>query len=314
MNRVPDITLSICTRDRPEELLKTLEVLREVRCTAAWELLVVDNGREDAGLRERAGSLGPFSACEMRWVREPRPGVSHARNLALESARGKILVFIDDDVDCAPRFLEEHFRAFSDPAVHATGGRIVPRLPAGSPAWLVNGIEQEIGGPTARYDFGDRVQEILGQEGVRPGLSLPVTCNCGLRRGLALQVGGFRTDLGWTADGKRIGGEDTELFSRIGKLGGRMLYLPHAKVVHRIREERVTRSYFRQWNIAYGRASVRMKERPGLWKGLGIVCEQLVRYVRYAWVPARWLRDPVLERTRKKYRAAGKILEILRFP
>jgi len=309
----PSLTLAICTKDRPEELRKTLETLREVRCSAAWELLVVDNGQGGAGLGGAWTGPAFRPACEIRCIREPRPGVSHARNRALAEARGDLLVFVDDDVDCTPGFLEEHYRALSDPAVHATGGRIVPRLPPGSPDWLVDGLGREIGGPTARYDFGDREQEILERARVRPGLSLPFTCNCGVRRGLALKAGGFRTDLGWTADGRRIGGEDTELFSRMRNLGGRMLYLPGATVVHRIREERVTPSYFRQWNVAYGRASVRMKGRPGFWRGLGIVCGQLFRYLRYALVPARWLRGPVLERQRKKYRAAGKILEVLRF-
>ncbi len=312
MSQPPVITLSICTRDRRQELVKTLKSVREIRCSAEWELLVVDNGRDDDGSCEMAMGLAPSSACAVRCVKESRPGVSYARNLALEKGGGELLIFIDDDVDCAPQFLEAHLQAFSDPTVHATGGRIIPRLPPTAPAWLREGLDKEVGGPTARYDFGEDVKEIIAAGEVRHPYTLPFTCNCGIRRGLALQVGGFRTDLGWTAEGKRIGGEDTDLFSRIGRLGGRMLYVPEACVVHRIREERTTRSYYRQWNIAYGRASIVMKGRPGFWKGAALICEQFIRYVRYSFMPARLVRVPVMRRYQKRYRALGKILEILR--
>jgi len=307
----PVVTLSICTRHPGEALCRTLETIKLIRCSVGWELLVVDNGSDD-GSYETAREKLPTLSCAVRLVREPRRGVSHARNLALEAGKGDILVFIDDDVDCTPGFLESHVQAFSDQSVHATGGRITPRLPPGAPQWLKQGLHQEIGGPTARYDFGNEVLEIKHPLDPLDQLTLPFTCNCAVRRNLALQVGGFRTDLGWTESGKRIGGEDTDLFSRMGELGGKILYLPAAAVIHRIRQERTTKAYYRQWNISYGRASIVMKGRPTFWKGLGKVIEQLLRYFRYTFLPVGLLRGHRPTRYQKKYRAIGKVLEILR--
>jgi len=304
--RSRDVSLAICSLNRRADLLETVGRLREQRCDASWELLVVDNGSED-GTWEAAREFASTSPFPMRVIREPRRGVAHARNLALEQGAGEILVFVDDDVDCDPGLLKSHLRAFLDSSVNATGGRIQPRLPENTVDWLRKSIHEEVGGPTTRYDFGDRVAEIT----VRGRIALPISCNLGLRRALALRVGGFRPDLGFTAEGKRIGGEDTELMIRMSRLPGKILYLPDAKVVHRVQADRVTEAYYKVWNIAYGRASVRMHGRYGPVLGLLKILEQLFRILRYSVLPWSLFRDSRAKRCRKRYQALGRILELL---
>ena len=302
---VPRLEVAICTLNRCSDLLTTLRGLEKQRCAFEWEILVVDNGSEDGSLGAAQDFAGK-SELRIRSIREPRRGISFARNHALKTATGEILVFIDDDMDCDPGLLESHLRSFEDPSVMATGGRILPRLPSSTPGWLAAALDEEIGGPTGRYDFGDEVVEITPESGI----ALPFSGNLGLRRSVALQVGGFRTDLGWTEDGKRLGSEDNDLLRRIRRLGGKTLYLPTAKVIHRVQAERVSKAYYRTWNLGYGRSSVIMRGRLDPVTNIAKIVEELFRIIRYSAPPSLFF-DSKAKRLRKRYQAMGRILQLI---
>ncbi len=310
MNRVETLPskacLAVCTLNRCTDLLKTLEQIEKQRCSVPWELLIVDNGSRDNSL-EAARAFAKNSSLRVRVLSEPRRGISYARNRALREGKGDILAFVDDDVDCDPHLLEAHLDAFQDPSVTATGGRIVPRLPENAPGWLTDSLHKEVGGPTTRYDFGDEVLEIK----LKGDIALPISCNLGLRREAALEAGGFRLDLGWPPGGRRIGGEDTDLMKRLLTGGARLLYLGRATVVHRVQPERATLAYYWTWNIANGRASVRIREQPGRLMTLLRTVEQLFRILRYTVLPWSLIVDSRATRLRKRYQALGRILELL---
>ena len=78
----------------------------------------------------------------------------------------------------------------------------------------------------------------------------------GLRRDIAREAGGFRTDLGWGA--AWMPGEETDLMLRLWRRGGRLRYVPDAVVDHHILESRVTWDYYQHWQRGLGRALVRM--------------------------------------------------------
>ncbi len=302
-------TIAICTLNRKSDLLRTMKGLEGQRCGSAWELLVVDNGSLDGSFQAADRFARKTPLC-VRVVQEPTRGVSHARNRALREAEGEVLVFVDDDMDCDPGLLQAHLEAFVDPSVLATGGRILPRLPDNAPEWLRASLEEQIGGPLGRYDFGDQAAEIFP----RGRIPLPFSGNLALRRRVALEMGGFRTDLGWTEDGRRIGGEDMELMKRFRCRGGKIIYLPDALVIHRVQPERATLTYCRVWHFGQGRASILMRGRPGPLMAVLKVIEQLFRLLRYSILPWSLLRDSKAKRLRKRWQAVGRLLELVRVP
>jgi len=134
-----------------------------------------------------------------------------------------------------------------------------------------------------------------------------------MRRSAALDAGGFREDLGYSpAHGRILMSEDNELFQRMHGRGGRVLYLPDAEVVHRVRPEAATLSYYRTWNIGYGRSSVLMRGRSGPLRTGFRVLGQLFRIVRYTLSPFQWVFGSRAVGIRKRYQAVGRILELLR--
>lgn len=300
----PEISVAICTRNRGASLALTVASLSQTPAWLRWELLVIDNASED-DTQTRLRSIEADYPAPVRILSEPQIGLAKARNRALREARGEIVLFLDDDVTCEKGVVESHFNAFKDPAVVATGGRIVPNLPDDTPRWFRDEVFSNSGGPTARYDFGDEPGEV--GIGVRP---LPIGAHFGIRREIARGRGGFDESLGWGLSS--IPGEETRLMDQIRAYGGRILYVPDAIVHHRIPPERTTFAYFDQWFERLGRFEALRSGRPmGLlrWKSIA----------QAAFRMGKWRLRLVVEgdpRRRIKYyrrlaRARGRWLELM---
>jgi len=293
------LTVAICTRNRRASLVRALASLARQESSADWDVLVVDNGSED-DTRDAVAALGRDFPVRLALVSEPDHGLSHARNRALRDANGRAVVYIDDDVTLRAGWVEAHARALAGPDVLATGGPILPVLPEGLGAEWRAFLEGELGGPTGRYDFGREPQEIPGPRGIL----LPFGGNLGVVRSLALEVGGFRTDLGWGP--RRIPGEETEFLRRLRRLPGRILYVPDAALDHHLDAARTSPDAYLRWNRSYGRALVRLRPPRRAGERIARIGRQLLRALWWT------LRGRDLRSRRESERSLGQLLELLR--
>jgi glycosyltransferase involved in cell wall biosynthesis len=220
----------------------------------AAEVLVVDNGSTDAtpAVAERWAARLP-----LRRVVEPRTGLSHARNRALDMGRSDVVAFLDDDVLVAPGWLEALRRAFErrseDGMVPLGGlaGRVDLRWPGGRPGWLPDSREVWF----ARLDLGEQPR-VLGDR------EYPVGANMAVRRSAAAEVGGFDPDLGYS--GKRLlGNEEVDFVDRLRRAGYAVAYEPAMCVDHVVEGDRVSRRYLLRRIYSQGRSDVRMEQRDG---------------------------------------------------
>lgn len=133
----PRIVIAMATYRRPELLPTVIEALcaQATSVRPAAGIIVVDNDPE-AGAR---ATVQRFADRGVRYVHEPEPGISAARNRALvEAADADALVFIDDDELPAAGWLRELTRswlawdcaAVAGPVQHECAGPVDPWIRA----------------------------------------------------------------------------------------------------------------------------------------------------------------------------------------
>jgi glycosyltransferase involved in cell wall biosynthesis len=115
----PSCTVVICTRNRPKLLDRCIAALRRVDYPE-FQILVVDNASTGEETREVAERWG------VRYVVEPVPGLSRARNRGARSCDTEIVAFIDDDAIAEPDWLTFLMQEFNDPLVMAATGVHTP--------------------------------------------------------------------------------------------------------------------------------------------------------------------------------------------
>ena len=122
------ISIIIPTRDRAESLKETLRAVGEAALPAdlSAEVLVVDNGSLDR--TRRVVRQAQFWGQAPRYIYEPRPGASCARNAGLTAARGEVLLWTDDDVRPGRTWIEAMCRPILAGRADAVAGRV--KLPA----------------------------------------------------------------------------------------------------------------------------------------------------------------------------------------
>jgi glycosyltransferase involved in cell wall biosynthesis len=223
----PAFSVILCTRNRAHLLGDALRSLLTLD-HPSYEVLIVDNGSTDA-TQEVFQDVARSARAPWRIVYEARPGLSVARNRGIREARGRWVVFTDDDQVVDPALLREFERVATAHAARVLQGNIELDFPGGRPAWL-KGKLADILGKTKDVPEGPADIELYGG-------------NMCFERSLFETVTGFREDLGKGASGYS---EDIEMARRIRAAGERVVYAPGAIVRHVILPDRANVSFFRQ--------------------------------------------------------------------
>ncbi len=221
--RMPELDIAICTRDRPDDLARTLQALAPYAGNDV-RIIVVDNAPSNTATRD----VVERSGVEVTYRCEPAPGLDHARNHALDVSRAPVLAFVDDDVVVDAGWVTAVRRAFRSPDVAMVTGLVEPWSMASEAARCF----EAFGG----FGRGFQCQWLAAPR--RSAIAMPwantgrhgTGANLSFRRALLLAVGGF--DPALDAGTPAAGGGDLEAMFRILKAGGVQLYAPHAMVRH----------------------------------------------------------------------------------
>jgi glycosyltransferase involved in cell wall biosynthesis/GT2 family glycosyltransferase len=230
LGRAPTATVVICTRDRPDSVRTTLRSILACRYPASrWEIVVVDNAAEgdavvDLVAHEFQGEV------PVRAVREPEPGLSHARNKGLAVASGEIVVFADDDVLVDRDWLLRLAAGFEvGDRVGATSGLTLPDVLATPTQRWTEGFGGRV------HDFGQRLFDLENPPADRPLFPFTVG-ELGAGRNMAFDrealtaLGGFDVALGPGTIAHD--GDDIEALLRMLLSGRQIAHDPKAIVWH----------------------------------------------------------------------------------
>ena len=222
-----NLTAVLCTRDRPEGAKRCLDSLQE-QSYPRLTLMVVDNAPRDDRIRQFVES-GQFRV-PVRYVAEPVPGLSHARNRAVAECETELIAFLDDDEVACRYWASELVRCFiEEPAVDCVAGVIVPRE-LRTPAQQ---LYERFGGHSKGRGFRPMIFDGRQMGKTRALFPLPpfgTGANMAFRLGAIRELGGFDTALG--AGAATHGGEDTDIFSTLLLNGRRIAYRPAALLWH----------------------------------------------------------------------------------
>jgi glycosyltransferase involved in cell wall biosynthesis len=248
------LSVAICTYNRCDSLAETLTSLRAllVPNDVHWEIVVVDNNSKDL-TKQVVEEFARTAPTTTRYLFEPTPGLSHARNKAVRETTGELLLFTDDDVILEPDWLQTTIDTFRDYDADCVGGKVLPVWLAPRPTWLGDRLLNVL----AMLDYGDQVIE-LGRNGDDRCL---YGANFAFRRAPLNAAGAFNVDLG--RKGNFGAGEDKEIQERLRDAGGRVVYEPRSVVGHKVDASRLKKTYFRRWYYSAGRDRARFTRPSG---------------------------------------------------
>lgn len=131
------VSVIICTANRSQRLLKTLESIAASALAESveWEVLVVDNNSSDA-TRQVAGDFCKSNPTHFRYVFESKSGKSHALNRGILEASGDVLAFTDDDVTVETTWIRNLTSNLHDGRWAGASGRTLPEPPFEMPNWI----------------------------------------------------------------------------------------------------------------------------------------------------------------------------------
>jgi len=202
------VSVIIATHNRPEKLAETLSSLtRQDNEAGEYEIIVVDDGSKPPVVIESGNELPSVVLVRVEGLER-----SAARNRGAAAARGKLLIFIDDDISVEPDFVAAHVRSHEEwPGVLAVGAI---RLP-----------DETMATPFGRFRQNLERNEVPLARGLTPNRNFCTAANMSIPRDVFLALGGF--------DSSITSGEDQDFALRHTARGGHIAFLPEADAVHR---------------------------------------------------------------------------------
>jgi glycosyltransferase involved in cell wall biosynthesis len=244
----PSLSVAVPTFKRPALLSACIEsVLAHWPNDGSVELMVIDNDPQ--------GSAAEVVECYRRpgviYLQQPRPGVVHARNAAIEHSKGDYLAFIDDDEVALPGWLAA-LKRHVEIGVDASFGPVRPVL------------EVEL-----RSGLAALAERIFTRD-----LSLPFDEDVGHRwpylgsgNSLFSKERCFR-ELRFDERFNMTGGEDTWLIRLLVERGRKLLWNSAAAVTEFVSADRLTVKALRDRRVRQGQNRVLNAFAQGGWRGL----------------------------------------------
>lgn len=230
------VSICVCTCQRPQELMALLESLQCLQfkkvSPPTIEVIVIENNHSGVALT-LCQELESTYAWKLIYAAEPEPGISYARNrsISLASSHTDFIVFVDDDEVVDPFWLDELLDAQGVYQADAVNGPVPSIFDTPVPKWVTDG------------KFFERVRYSTG--------TLRRTANTGnvlVRAAILRQLDSvFDNRFAFT------GSEDHHLFTRLSRMGYRIIYTNLAIAYEQVPTSRVTVSYLlkRSFRVGY---------------------------------------------------------------
>ena len=232
----PKISVVVCSCNGCRTIGECLQAMSKVRYPN-FEVIVVDDGSVD----ETATIAAQYN---VKLVRTPNHGLSHARNVGWRGAEGEIVAYIDDDAYPDPDWLTYLAETFRNGDYAGVGG---PNIPPSDDGAIAACIANSPGGPVHVLLTDTEAEHIPG-------------CNMAFRRSALEAVGGFDEQF-------RVAGDDVDICWRMLERGWKLGFSPSAQVWHHRRNS--VRAYWKYRGGLWKAEALLRKKRPGKYNSIG---------------------------------------------
>lgn len=230
------ISVCVCTYRRHELLRRLLSALCQQKTHGlfSYSLVISDNDVQQSA-KDLVFEFSSQSSVDITYCTEPRKSISHARNKALEYAKGDKIAFIDDDEVPPENWLFDMLFALRKYNINGVFGPVIPHFDSSPPDWLVKG------------GFCERPKH-------RTGFIMPWNeCRTGnvlIEKHILDNIGEvFREEFG-------AGASDIDLFRRLMEMGYRFIWCNEAMVYEVVSRNRWKRSFMIKRALLRGRLSL----------------------------------------------------------
>lgn len=231
----PDISAILCTHNQAHYLKKSLmSLISQSLPRKRYEIIVVDNASRD---RTKEIILDLRSCLNLRYVYEPKLGLSQARNRGWQEASGNYAAYLDDDAvartDWLSRILQRFKSLHTSPA--AVGGRIKPIWETGRPQWLVPQLSPFVG----IIDWSSEPMYLNDTNLYLAGSNMAFSMSA------LKEINGFSPRLG-RQGGKLLSSEEILLQRQLMKRDMPVFYDPGIAVSHHLKPACISKSWFKR--------------------------------------------------------------------
>lgn len=240
----PSIAICCSTFHRHDglvELLRSLFALEFTSIEPRITIVVVNNDPEDERPKDICEHAQADSPYPIEYLVEPKRGLSHPRNRALDHTRSDydFIAFIDDDSTAASDWLQQLLKMQADLNADVVTGPVAPVFEETPPRWITNGgffaPESKPNGKHLDRAYTNNVlidNRIIQRSGARfePSFAL-------------------------------IGGEDTFFFRTLVKTGASIVWCADALVNDAVPKDRATKKWLVMRHERTGMCSVEAEKR-----------------------------------------------------
>jgi glycosyltransferase involved in cell wall biosynthesis len=242
------VSVVIVTYNGSRRIMPTIKHLLEQKdIDFPWEVLIVDNNSSDntASIATELWNSTKVP-CELRIIKEERPGTMYARRKGIEEARYRYLLYCDDDNWFHDLYVKTAFDIISsNNEIAAVGGMGVMEYEEGftPPSWIKN-FEKNYGTtPQGKVD-GDTTYS-KGTLYTAGAIIDRVWLN-------KLYQMGFKSSLKGRDGKSLLAGEDTELCFALKLIGGKLYYSSKMHFKHFMPSERIQWEYLKKLWRSFG--------------------------------------------------------------
>ena len=242
------VSVIVPTYKRPNDILRALgSIVYQNTDGRPYEIIVADNDPEGSAHDAVHAIIAANPQVRIVYTHVPTPGVSNARNGALAKAQGRYIIYLDDDMEAAERWVAELVIAANTHDAPIVFGPVIAQMPDGDDP-LYSHMQPLF---CRTGDFADGlISKTFGTGGClidhgRTSLPNPV----------------FDPNL------NEVGGEDDALFAHILGHGGTIAWTTKARAIEHIPEHRATPDYVWKRNFAFGQGPTQNAADAG-WLGM----------------------------------------------